>query len=528
MFSLRMIIGNDRRGRISLLTFSGIAVIILLISLLAPHSGKGLFSSLINPVILVTGLGFMRKNLQFYFQDKIVAITLVLFAFATNLFFTGVFSNILQPLLLFTFYSVLVYLTICWHLKPSVLIAVLLGIITGLVILVHPLGYFALFIPVLWNIYDKGSRKEKIRMMRNKWFHLLLFILSALLIDILALITLDAKPGEIPFLDITLPGLFTFGSRYFWNDLFSIYHGLFIYSPIFILAVVGFYFFAEKNRPIFYPVFIFCLLDLFGETCWTGLEETRVFGQVAFIPAYALLIFPIASFIGFIFSGRLFSRITVSLVMTAFIILNIFQTWQFNKANLSAGMNMSNNEKDFGKTMAAGSDNSQMTETNSVKILLFNDETRFRKMTLAFYDFEDIHASYGNKLESKFVKSGKTALFMDSTQRFSPALEINYKDLIEKTAEGLRITASFFTTNLFSLTGVNLVITSAHEGKLYRYKTIDLGNLKLKPGVWNTVSMDYVIPRMPDPADKLISYVYYTGNSVIYIDDLKFEAFVRK
>jgi hypothetical protein len=524
-------IRNNRKNLVSLFTFSGIAVIILLVSLLTAHSEGNLLSSLVNPVILIIGLGFTRKFLLSYFQDKVVSITLVLVAFATNLFFAGIYGKILQPVLLFTLYTILVYLTICWHLKPSLLIAVFLGIITGLVILVHPLGYFALFIPVLWNISDKGSRKEKIRIMRNKWFHILLFILSAVLTDIIALITLNAKPGEIPFLNITLPGLFTFGSRYFWNDLFSFDHGLFIYSPVFILAVVGFYFFAEKNRPIFYPVFIFCLLDLLGETCWTGLEETRVFGQVAFIPAYALLIFPIACFIGFIFSGKLFSRITITVVMTAFIILNIFQTWQFNAGLiLNSGMTMSIYGQVFGQTVLPGLSDQQLTgmDMDPKKTLLFNDENRFSKILLASYDFENPNVPYKNNLENKFVKSGKAAFTMDSISRYSPTWEIKYKDFMRKPLIGMRITASVFTTNLFSLANVNLVITSAHEGKLYRYKTIDLGNLNLKPGVWNTVSMDYLISHRPDPADELISYVYYTGNSVIYIDDLKFEAFVRK
>jgi|GEM_PF-1817135 hypothetical protein len=526
-----MIIGNDRKSLISLLTFYGIAVIILLINLLTPHSGNALFASLINPVILVTGLGFMRKNLQFYFQDKIVTITLVLLAFATNLFFIGVFSNIHQPLLLFTFYSVLVYLTIRWHLKPSLLIAVFLGVITGLIIMVHPIGYSAVLIPVLWNISDKTSWKEKIRLIRDKWSHFIVFISLSVLINIIALLTLDVRPGEIPFLDITLPGLFTFGSRYFWNDLFSFDHGLFIYSPVFILAVIGFYFFAEKNRPIFYPVFIICIFDLLGETCWSVLGETPVFGQIAFIPVYALLIFPIASFIGFIFSGKLFSRITVTVVMTAFIILNIFQTWQFNAGLiLHSGMTMSIYGQVFGQTVLPGLSDQQLTgmDMDPKKTLLFNDENRFSKILLASYDFENPNVPYKNNLENKFVKSGKAAFTMDSISRYSPTWEIKYKDFMRKPLIGMRITASVFTTNLFSLANVNLVITSAHEGKLYRYKTIDLGNLNLKPGVWNTVSMDYLISHRPDPADELISYVYYTGNSVIYIDDLKFEAFVRK
>jgi hypothetical protein len=57
---------------------------------------------------------------------------------------------------------------------------------------------------------------------------------------------------------------------------------------------------------------------------------------------------------------------------------------------------------------------------------------------------------------------------------------------------------------------------------------LNLGDLKLKPGVWNTVSLDYLIPVDPEPGDRLVSYVWYTGNEVIFIDDLRYEAFEFK
>lgn len=92
----------------------------------------------------------------------------------------------------------------------------------------------------------------------------------------------------------------------------------------------------------------------------------------------------------------------------------------------------------------------------------------------------------------------------------------------------MRITASVFATNSVALSGGFLVISSMHERTNYRYKKLNLGDLKLKPGVWNTVSLDYLIPTDALPGDQLVSYIWYTGNSMIYIDDLKYEAFEPK
>jgi hypothetical protein len=283
--------GNDKRNFISLYILIGISITIVLISLLTKHSQNSAVFFLINPLILITGLVFTRASLRFYFEEKIVSITLILIVLATNVFFIGVFSNCFQQILLFTLYSILVYLTIRWHQEPFILVALFIGLVAGLIMMFQPTGFFALLIPILWNISDKASWKGKNQLIRRNWSHILVFILSVILINIIALITLNIRPGEISFLDIKLPGVFIFGSRYLWNYLFSFDHGLFIYSPVFILAVIGFYFTAEKNRSIFFPVFIFCILDLLCETCWSDLGETHVFGQIAFIPAYALIVF---------------------------------------------------------------------------------------------------------------------------------------------------------------------------------------------------------------------------------------------
>jgi len=67
-----------------------------------------------------------------------------------------------------------------------------------------------------------------------------------------------------------------------------------------IFAFIGFYFFEEKNRPHFLCYYLFCILDIFPGNQLVAMGTAPVFGQVAFIPAYALLILPIASFVMFI------------------------------------------------------------------------------------------------------------------------------------------------------------------------------------------------------------------------------------
>jgi hypothetical protein len=285
-------------------------------------------NKLIIPFLLILATGFIWKTLHFYFQSKVVTLTVLLIVFATNIIFLGVWSDLLQPSLLILFYSALIFLTISWHRKPSLQVAAFLGLVVGLIIMAQPVGYFALLIPVLWKENQLGGN-EKSRFIRKNPLHLLSFL--ATLVSIILVIHFSAKamPGEIPFLNLKLPGLFIFGSQFLWNDLFSLNHGWVIYTPFLLIPAIGFYFLAEKEKKLFFPLFVFCVIDLLAESCWTKLGKTEVFGQVAFVELYPILAFPTAFFITWIFERGIIFRWISILIISLFIILNLFQTWQF-------------------------------------------------------------------------------------------------------------------------------------------------------------------------------------------------------
>jgi hypothetical protein len=513
----------------SFITFFVIAFANLLVHFIGNKTQLTGLTFLVYLVIFLSGIEFTRRTLLLWFPDVIAGLTLLALAFGTNLFCMVSLDYRLQPILLFSLFAMVVFFTASWHEHQKLIYAISFTIAMGLIILFQPTGYFVLLIPVLWGVHDKASWKTKILLIKNNNRQTDFFISCVAVLVLSPVLFWNISPGEIPFLSFQLPGKFYSFSSFFCDDLFSFDHGWLIYTPLMIFAFIGFYFFAEKNRSIFYPVFLFCILDLFLETSWSQLGTTPVFGQVAFIPAYALFVFPMASFIELIQNGKPVSRIILYAFTAIFILMNVFQTWQFNEGIiLHSGMTADNYGQVFGRTTLTEIEKQQMTGIEQDTTFVLTDQTRFRKVDFAFYDFEDPNVPYKDKLERDHVKSGKMALTMDSTMRFSPAVSIRYDDFLKKPKVGMRITASVFATNSVALSGGFLVISSMHERTNYRYKKLNLGDLKLKPGVWNTVSLDYLIPTDPPPGDQLVSYIWYTGNSMIYIDDLKYEAFEPK
>jgi hypothetical protein len=528
LFGKSDMVRSDRKDFISLLTFFGISVGVLLCHFLMPHPGYSLPLSLIFPVILISGVWFTRKSLLFYFQDKVVDFTLVLLAFATNLFFLGIFSNLLQPLLLFAFYATLIFLTISWYRRPSIITSVCLGIITGLIMLFHPTGYFALLIPVLWN-ENQTTRKEKIVLIRKYRMHALIFLMLVISVVVISNFGFSMKPGEIPFLDLKLPGLFTVGSRYLWNDLLSFDHGWLIYSPIMIIPALGFYFFAEKEKHLFIGIFIFCTLDIIAESCWTKLGNTPIFGQVAFIQLYALLAFAAAGFCDWILDQRRIFQVLSFFIIFLMILLNLFQTWQYLEGIIpSSGMTEEIYSMVFGRTNLTGDEKWRIIEITGEETDMSRIRQSMVQRTLLEYDFEHPNPAYLRNWVSEQVKYGRTAFKMDTGMRFTPNLNVSYQELTKQSRVIVRISAAVYCKNPLQGNSLFLVLTSSHNGNYYRYRMVDIGKFGLVPGQWKTVAFDYHTPVNPQPEDRLQGYIYYPGNQTILVDNLKFDLFEQK
>jgi len=518
-----------RNNLFSLLAFTLIILVYLFIYFADADSEKYAGNFIVVFCIYLTGIGFSLKTLRSFYSDLTVAIVIIALAFGTNLFFITTLDYQLQPVLLFSLIAMIVYFTSRWHENQRLTTAILLFIIMGLVILFQRIGFCSLLIPIFWGIDGREGFNSKIKIIGKAYFQIILSAVCLLIIVLGSILIWNISPGEISLLSFFHPGVFHPVSTFLWNDLFSFDHGLFIYTPVIIFAFIGFYSFSEKNRPVFYSVFLFCIIEIFLESSWSKLGTTPVFGQIAFIPTYALLIIPMASFVELIQTGKSILRIILSLIIVIFILLNVFQAWQFHQGIiLKSGMTPDNYLRVFGQTSLSDFDKQILAGIKPDSSLLLKNEKMYKKINLTTFNFEDTHVYYNFKLENKIVKSGKLAFTMDSATRFSPSLNVTYKDFTKQNRVGLRITVSVFVTNPLQFKEVNLVVSSIHSGNNYFYKRLNLGDLKLKPAVWNTIFLDYFIPQDPPPDDNLVSYVWFTGNGVIYIDDLSYDAFEPK
>lgn len=517
---------NNFRNKSAFLTFFLIFIVLFIVHYFATSGKFHVFEYLVYLGIFGAGLWFIRATLLFFVSESVTSGTLILIVFGSNLFYLAGVEHLLQPILLFSLYAGVIYFTASVYRSPRVSKIISLGVITGLAILAQPMGYVVLLIPLLWGVHDKKSVIENYSGIRKNDRNILIFANILLLMIFIPVVSLKISPGEIDFLNFHLPGVFYLNFRYLWNNLFSFDHGWLIYSPAMLFAAIGFYFLAERKREIFLSIFVVCVVEILAESCWTKLGKTEVFGQIAFVQLIALLSLPTAFFLKVIAEKKGITRFFIAIIYVFFIVLNLFQTWQYDTGIiLKSDMTPDIYCSVFGRTDVKEIEKLRMAENQPDLSVILNEKSKFTSTVLAFYDFEDTTMSYKNQLESTYSKSGKYAFKLEKTGPFSPALKMPYAELTTKKEVIARITVSVFCPVNATFSGGYLVFSSIHEGIAFRYKNLNLEDLHLRSGEWHTETMDYLFPPERYPGDLLAAYVWYTGNSALYIDDLKFELF---
>ena len=116
---------------------------------------------------------------------------------------------------------------------------------------------------------------------------------------------------------------------------------------------------------------------------------------------------------------------------------------------------------------------------------------------------------------------------MDGRTEFSPGLYITAaafpKDIVDLLSPGIRASAYIYLPELPSKINTLLVISFEHKNKPYSYTAINLNELKLRPGRWNSVSLSSPIPAFKSPDDMLKVYIWNPAKQVFYLDDFRVE-----
>lgn len=286
-------------------------------------------------VMCLIGLIFLRKILLPYFSDKTVSIVILCYVFATNYLNFSAIDNGLTHNWLFTWYTLLIYLTDRFYKKPSLPAALGIGAIIGICTLTRPTDIISALLPLLWGI-PSLRRTDIVERMRFIGRHIPLYLSAAVVCGMIGSIQLLYWKYATGHWFVYSYGdqSFNWLRPHIYLYMLSARTGWVVYTPIMLFALIGLID-LYKMKLHFWALFLFILINTYIVTAW----EIWWYGGRAMVQSYAVLAFPFAAFVASV-DGHKLKRTLLYAVFAVFAYYNLWYTHQIHRGKLVDPYNM--------------------------------------------------------------------------------------------------------------------------------------------------------------------------------------------
>ncbi len=472
------------------------------------------------------GLIYARKLLLQFFSDEWTALLLLLIVFATNYLEQATFSNPLAHNYLFALYALVLYLVSKWkdiiHWKSALAV----GLLGGLIAMCRPNEILIILIPVLWKCSPWSNSLAYGDFLKKNAVAIGAAGLGLFVGGFPQMLYWHSVSGEWFFYSYQDNGVgFDFDRPHLLNFLFSFRKGWYIYTPIMLLATLGFIQLYKSNRKLFIPLFSFFLLNLYIVASWSvwwyggGSYSSR-----SMVPAYLIMAFPLGYLLIWLKQkGKGVWTGTVFLI-SAMMLLNLFQFWQFNAKIIDPErMTADYYWSVFGKTsVPEGAEQLLLVERQTTAIEKMPEDTSHLSRSVLHEVWLGTTADQDNRVQLEWPDESLEAVaFMDESHPFTNAFELGYTEITDKEYAWLKINTTIYIPDSVEAEAPMLVTQFNYKDKPYKYTTTEYLGPQIKKGEWQTISMDYMTPEVRTKKDRLKVYLWYRGKDPVYARSLE-------
>jgi hypothetical protein len=483
-----------------------------------PYQWSMIFSALFYGII---GLWFLRKLLKRYFSDKLTAVLLLLIGLGTNLYYYATYECMLPHVYLFAADTFLILLTIKWHERQEKKTALAIGLLLGLITITRPSEIVWALVPLLWNVSSWQTFKEKMRLLGQKGFHVLLLLAGMFAVGSLQLIYWKYTSGN--WFSFNHTEGFDFFSPFTFKVLFSYKKGWLLYTPLMLLAIFGFVALYKRQKNLFLPILLFFFANLWFISSWECWWYAGTFGQRPFIQSYGLMAIPLGFFLQSAFAKNA-TKYLVGILTGFFLLLNQFQTWQINHDILSRElMTKEYYWKIFGKTSVKPEWN-ELLEIDRGNVPPFEEvKDYYTSREILFVDYETRKFFRADELICDTLGSNsKHSELLDETHPYGVFFKCPYDSLTHK--DHLRIKMEMDVYNFPADGNLDLNFTfsiTGHRGQTYGYAASRGSGTEIGKERWSHISAWFVTPVILHSTDVLTLGVWNADGKKIFVDNLK-------
>ena len=251
-----------------------------------------IFISLSGVFYLMLGLIYTNKLLDFYdIKEWHKVIVLVVTVFGTNLFYYAIVEVGTSHIFSFAFVAMFVYFSKLFFTSDKAKYSIILAALLGMIVLIRPINGMIIFsLPFMAGSWEAFSRSTLNLLKRP--FNFLLALLLFFGVVSIQLFIYKISVGSFFIYSYTDEG-FDFLHPHFIDILFSYKKGLFLYTPMYLLAFVGLWYLWNKSKYMMITWLLFFVMITYILSSWWswyygGSFSSRVY--VEYLPLFAILI----------------------------------------------------------------------------------------------------------------------------------------------------------------------------------------------------------------------------------------------
>lgn len=472
--------------------------------------------SIMSLLIAFLGLFVLRKVLLHFFSEAVTAATLVIIVMATNYLNYTAIDGAMTHNALFTLYTLILWLTIRWHEQPKASTALWMGLAIGLATIIRPTDLMIVIIPVFWSVTSWASLKNKVLLLWDRKWDVLLLGLGMFVMGMIQLSYWKYASGDWIFYSYGEFG-FDWARPHVPNGLYSFQKGWLIYTPVMILAWIGIIPAFSRIKPMYYGLGLFMALTIYVVFAWEVWWYGGSLGARALVQSYALLALPIAAVLDWVRKSTI-ATVIVTTFAVGCSLFNLMITYQAHGKGTGWEAEYMT-EAYFWKIFF--DPNPDRADKKFLDVREELDEDEYTTTLLYHNDFET--DSTANR-STEFANSGEYSCELNAAVEFSPAFEMPMDSFLNLKDPWIRTTAKVFFPEMEwdRWKNTQMVMHFLRDGLplCELCKTSARIQHALQPGQWQEYSYEIRIQPEVQPGDVLKVYFWQAGGQKrMFVDD---------
>lgn len=453
------------------------------------------------------GLFYLRKILLQFFTEKTTAIVLIIIVLGTNYSHHLTLKNLETVNVLFFFVAVLIWNTIQWHNTQKIINLLMIGASVTFMSLVKPSEVLIVFLPLFYGVYNKETLFKKWKLLLQYKGQFIWMFALCLIIALPQISYWYVRTGSLFYDSYINPGVgLDVTSPYIFESLFSFKKGWFIYTPVMIFSVIGFFFFLKQKKEIAISFFLYFLFTAYIIFSWTEWWYGAAFSNRPLITVYPILAVSLGYFVQFVGKKHYVLKIVFSIAVVSFILLNQFQWWQLRSGILEPyRMTKDYYWATFLKTSATEED---------------------RELLSVFRNFDGSH-DFVNKNDYKIISEFELEGFptkLTPEVEFSPSFEKSFVDITSQDHIWVEIEVNHQFTPQTDSTELPLIVIHMNRKEgAYGYFSS-----RLTPKNNSKSVVTYMSPNIRSAKDGLKTYIWNKDKNEVNISSVKIKIFEKK